>query len=89
MCGRYNFIPATGFYKWRKRNHHKPPYNIRVKDRELFAFAGLWEHWQYPEGKTQRIHITLPEHLLALFDEAARQIKKTTAAIWCEWPSRL
>ncbi len=43
-------IPATGFYEWRKLNRHKQPYNIRLKDRELFAFAGLWEHWQSPEG---------------------------------------
>ena len=44
-------IPATGFYEWRQVNRHKQPYNIRLKERELFAFAGLWEHWQSPEGK--------------------------------------
>jgi len=44
-------IPATGFYEWKKLNRHKQPYHIRVKDRELFAFAGLWEHWRSPEGK--------------------------------------
>ena len=45
-------IPATGFYEWRQVNGHKQPYAIRVKERELFAFAGLWEHWQSPEGRT-------------------------------------
>lgn len=44
-------IPATSFYEWQKLNQHKQPWNIRVKDRELFAFAGLWEHWRSPEGK--------------------------------------
>lgn len=44
-------IPATGFYEWQKRGKHKQPYNIRVKGAELFAFAGLWEHWQSPEGQ--------------------------------------
>ncbi len=44
-------IPATGFYEWKKLNRHKQPYNIRLKERELFAFAGLWEHWQSPESK--------------------------------------
>jgi len=45
-------IPATGFYEWRQMQGYKQPYNIRVKNQELFAFAGLWEHWQSPEGKT-------------------------------------
>ncbi len=44
-------IPATGFYEWRRMQGYKQPYNIRVKNQELFAFAGLWEHWQSPEGK--------------------------------------
>lgn len=39
-------IPASGFYEWRKQ-----PYNIRLKDTEIFAFAGLWEHWEGPEGR--------------------------------------
>ncbi len=44
-------IPATGFYEWQKLGKHKQPYNIRVKGTELFAFAGLWELWQSPEGQ--------------------------------------
>jgi putative SOS response-associated peptidase YedK len=44
-------IPATGFYEWRQMQGYKQPYNIRLKNRGLFAFAGLWAHWQSPEGK--------------------------------------
>jgi len=44
-------IPATGFYEWQKVDRHKQPWNIRLRDRELFAFAGLWEHWQGEDGK--------------------------------------
>ena len=44
-------ITATGFYEWKKLNRHKQPYHIRMKGQELFAFAGLWEHWQSSEGK--------------------------------------
>jgi putative SOS response-associated peptidase YedK len=43
-------IPATGFYEWRKVDNIKQPYNIRVKDADLFAFAGLWERWVSSEG---------------------------------------
>ncbi len=41
-------IPATGFYEWAKTN--KQPLYIHLKDEPVFAFAGLWEHWQSPEG---------------------------------------
>jgi putative SOS response-associated peptidase YedK len=39
-------IPATGFYEWQKTAHGKRPFNIFRQDRQLFAFAGLWEHWR-------------------------------------------
>jgi putative SOS response-associated peptidase YedK len=39
-------IPADGAYEWRQTNGHKTPYYICMKDRQPFAFAGLWEHWQ-------------------------------------------
>jgi len=38
-------IPATGFYEWQKRGETKIPHHIRQPDGELFAFAGLWDHW--------------------------------------------
>lgn len=38
-------IPATGFYEWKTTANGKQPYNIRVGDGKLFAFAGLWAHW--------------------------------------------
>jgi putative SOS response-associated peptidase YedK len=45
-------IPANGFYEWRKAGPRKQPYRIAMKDDGLFAFAGLWEHW---EGKTSEV----------------------------------
>jgi len=42
-------IPANGFYEWQATQGRKQPYYIKVKDRELFAFAGLWDHWDNPE----------------------------------------
>ena len=43
-------IPATGFYEWKKVAGGKQPYNIRMKDGGLFAFAGLWERWKGGDG---------------------------------------
>lgn len=43
-------IPATGFYEWQKVNGKKQPYHIHPTDGKPMVFAGLWEHWQSPDG---------------------------------------
>lgn len=43
-------IPADGFYEWREERSGREPYFIRLRDGEPFAFAGLWESWQAPDG---------------------------------------
>lgn len=39
-------IAADGFYEWKRLDGRKQPYYIGLKDRQPFAFAGLWEHWE-------------------------------------------
>jgi putative SOS response-associated peptidase YedK len=39
-------IPADGFYEWKLVKGHKIPYHIRMRDGDVFAFAGLWDHWE-------------------------------------------
>jgi putative SOS response-associated peptidase YedK len=40
-------VVADGFYEWLKISPtEKQPYFITTKDREPFAFAGLWERWK-------------------------------------------
>ena len=45
-------ILADGFYEWRKipGNKTKIPTYIHLKDGKPFAFAGLWEEWNSPDG---------------------------------------
>ena len=38
-------IPATGFYEWKREGDQKTPHHIRLPEGGLFAFAGLWDHW--------------------------------------------
>jgi putative SOS response-associated peptidase YedK len=44
-------VPADGFYEWRAEGARKQPYLIVRRDREPFAFAGLWERWTPKEGE--------------------------------------
>lgn len=45
-------IPADGFYEWRKDGDKKRPQFIYLGERELFAFAGLWETWRNSADET-------------------------------------
>jgi putative SOS response-associated peptidase YedK len=45
-------IVADGFYEWKKPDEAKQPkqpYLLRMKSAQLFAFAGLAEHWRRGE----------------------------------------
>jgi len=62
-------ILADGFYEW-KTNHGKKtktPFFFHMKDRKPFAFAGLWDVWEGPDGssiKTCTIITTEPNELM-------------------------
>lgn len=43
-------IIADGFYEWKREGVAKIPYYVKLKDRPVFGFAGLWDHWKSPEG---------------------------------------
>ncbi len=45
-------IPADGFYEWYqpRAQHTKIPMVFQLHPARLFAFAGLWEVWQAPDG---------------------------------------
>jgi putative SOS response-associated peptidase YedK len=44
-------IPASYFYEWQHAEKEKIPYLIRLKGKELFGMAGLWESWTAPTGE--------------------------------------
>jgi putative SOS response-associated peptidase YedK len=43
-------IPADLFYEWKKVDTGKQPFCIRLKSKELFAFAGIWDCWEKGEN---------------------------------------
>lgn len=44
-------ILANGFYEWKKEGTQKIPYFIQMKDKHMFAFAGLWTMNEKVENK--------------------------------------
>jgi len=39
-------IPADGFFELQRKKDKKIPHHMRLQDQSVFAFAGLWEHWE-------------------------------------------
>jgi putative SOS response-associated peptidase YedK len=63
-------IFADGFIEWKAEpgSKVKVPHFIRLINDKPFAFAGLWEHWQSPDGsevKSATIITTAPNDLLS------------------------
>jgi putative SOS response-associated peptidase YedK len=63
-------IFADGFYEWQPLpgQKAKQPYFIRLKSGRPFAFAGLWELWNSPDGgqlPSCTIITTTPNELMA------------------------
>ena len=44
-------IPADGYFEWAREGKRKRPMYIQHAQRDIFAFAGLWESWKDPQGK--------------------------------------
>ena len=61
-------VPADGFYEWQRRGSVKQPFCFEVNNGELFAFAGLWDHWKDNKGtwvKSCSILTTTPNAVTA------------------------
>ncbi len=60
-------VPATGFYEWKKTGKNRVPHYIRLKKRDTFSFAGLYDIWrggEWNEIKTFTIITTEPNSIL-------------------------
>ncbi len=50
-------VPADGFFEWEKREKRKQPFHFRMSDGSVFAFAGLWEHFQQEDTEIESFTI--------------------------------
>ena len=44
-------VPASGFYEWRLQGTGKQPCFVRPAEDEVFALAGIWDHWEGKQGE--------------------------------------
>ena len=61
-------VPASGFYEWQRTEQGKQPFCIRLKDTDLFAFAGLYDVWHDADGNelySYTVITTAPNDLVA------------------------
>lgn len=81
-------IIADSFYEWRKDEEGKTPMLIKMKSEEPFAFAGLWESWESPEGEpihSCSILTTKPNGVMAsIHDRMPVILSKEAEKIWLD-----
>jgi putative SOS response-associated peptidase YedK len=64
---RHCLIPANGFYEWADvGGPKKRPFFVTPRDRELMAFAGLWERWRNGDSVPESCTIATTEANAAL-----------------------
>lgn len=51
LTGKRCLVPADGFYEWKKEGRGKIPIRFVLKNRDVFAFAGLWDTWRNQIGE--------------------------------------
>jgi putative SOS response-associated peptidase YedK len=52
-------VPAPIYYEWPDDPEGKTPFAVARVDGDPVVFAGIWEHWQSPEGETLRTFATI------------------------------
>ena len=54
-------IFADGFFEWQSVGGRKYPYYIRLKNKEAFAFAGIWAEWKSSQSARTTFSIITTE----------------------------
>jgi putative SOS response-associated peptidase YedK len=88
--GQRCLVPADGFFEWMDFQRQKYPHFVRLKAREVFAFAGLYAHWANKEtGELIRSFTIITTSANPLM-ERIHNVKKRMPVVlpqplWQEW----
>ncbi len=81
-------VLADGFYEWKKEGQGKIPTYIRLASGNPFAFAGLWESWNAPDGSNVlscTIITTQPNEFMATIHNRMPVIlPESSYSLWLE-----
>lgn len=50
-------VIIDGYYEWAKTPYGKEPYRFERRDREPFALAGVWDHWETDDESLETVAI--------------------------------
>ena len=79
-------VPASGFYEWGREGSGKQPYFVRPVADEVFALAGIWDHWEGKQGEVIEsvaiITTTANELMQPIHDRMPVILEKEEVAAW-------
>ncbi|MFD2613103.1 SOS response-associated peptidase [Paenibacillus gansuensis] len=65
-------IPCSGFYAWKTQGKIRQPMHVVLRNREVFAFAGMYDVWITPQGEEVRtctILTTKPNAVVSAYQD--------------------
>lgn len=67
VVSRRCLVPVDFFYEWQRRGKAKQPFAIGMKNREMFALAGVWDTWKHGDATLESFAIVTrpPNELMA------------------------
>jgi len=88
LQSRRCLIPADGFYEWAKQGKAKVPFCFALANHTIFAFAGIWDRWQNPQGaqlQTCSIITTSANPLVSgIHDRMPVILERTSYDLWLD-----
>ena len=86
-------VPASGFYEWRREGSGKQPYFVRPAAAEVFALAGIWDHWEGKQGEVIEsvaiITTSANELMRPIHDRMPVILEEEDVAEWIEPEAKL
>lgn len=80
-------VPASGFFEWKAVGKKKQPYLVRPARGGLFAYAGVWDRWEGPNGAVETVAVltvSANDLILPLHDRMPGIIPPERFAEWLD-----